>query len=159
MTRDGNSVTIKLMEETSYGKRPIWQWVIIYLVIGLVVYGVIYYFFLAKKGKYNYSNVSSQQTPSVNQQTSPTNSAPVVKNSVQISNFSFSPATLTVKVGDIVTWINQDSMGHSATADDKSFDTGVLDQGKSGTSAFSKAGIYSYHCSVHPSMRGTIIVQ
>ncbi len=100
-----------------------------------------------------------QQAPSANQQTSPTSSAPVAKNSVQISNFSFSPAVLTVKVGDTVTWTNQDSMGHSATADDKSFDTGVLDQGKSGTGTFSKAGTYIYHCSVHPSMHGKIIVQ
>lgn len=49
-----------------YGKRPLWQWVVIYLVIGAVVYGLIYYFVLAKKGGYNYSAPSSttqQQAP------------------------------------------------------------------------------------------------
>lgn len=148
------------MAEASYGKRPLWQWIVIYLVIALVAYGVVYYFVFAKKGGVNYG--TSQQTPSANQQTSPTSPtspAPAAKNSVQISNFSFSPATLTVKVGDTVTWTNQDSMGHSATADDNSFDTGILDQGKSGTITFSKAGTYTYHCAVHPSMHGTIIVQ
>lgn len=142
-----------------YGKRPLWQWVIIYLIIGLVVYGVVYYFVFAKKGGFNYGSSNSPQTPSVNQQSNPTNPVPAAKNSVQISNFSFSPTTLTVKIGDRVTWTNQDSIGHSSTADDKSFDTGVLDQGKSGTVTFSKAGTYTYHCSVHPTMTGTIIVQ
>jgi len=56
-------------------------------------------------------------------QTSPTSGPTVAtKNAVTIQNFAFSPATLTVKVGDTVTWTNQDSAGHSATADDNSFD-------------------------------------
>lgn len=136
------------MAEEGYGKRPMWQWVVIYLVVGLVVYGAIYYFVLAKKGGYSYNNSAA-----------PTNSAPAAQNSIQISSFSFSPASLTVKVGDTVTWTNQDSVGHSATADDKSFDTGILGQGKSGTITFSKAGTYTYYCSVHTSMSGTIVVQ
>ena len=153
---------MQLMEETTqeknaYGKRPMWQWIALYLAIAVVLYGAFYYFVLAKKGGYNY-NSNSVQNQSTNQQTNPT-TTPVAKNSVQISNFSFSPATLTVKVGDAVTWTNQDSMGHSATADDKSFDTGLLDQGKSGKVTFSKAGTYTYHCSAHTSMYGTIIVQ
>lgn len=81
------------------------------------------------------------------------------KNSVQIANFSFSPTSLSIKVGDSVTWTNQDSVGHSATSDDGSFDTGILAQGKSGSITFSKAGTYTYHCSVHPMMHGTITVQ
>lgn len=131
-------------------KRPLWQWVIIYAVIGAVVYGVVYYLFFANKG--GYSSNSYQQTTS-------TSSAPTASNSVQISNFSYSPATLTVKVGDSVTWTNQDNVAHSATANDGSFDTGLLDKGKSGTATFSKAGTYSYHCSLHPNMKATIIVQ
>ncbi len=81
------------------------------------------------------------------------------KNAVQIANFAFSPARLTIKAGDSVTWTNQDSVGHSATADDGSFDTGILAQGSSGTITFSKAGTFTYHCKVHPMMHGTIIVQ
>lgn len=138
-----------MAEENNYGsgKKPLWQWVIIYLIIGALVYGAIYYFVLAKPA------------PATNQQTTTTTSTLVAKNSVQITNFSFSPATLIIKVGETVTWTNQDGIGHSATADDKSFDTGILSQGKSGTITFSKAGTYTYHCSIHPSMRGTIIVQ
>lgn len=84
---------------------------------------------------------------------------PVSGNSVTISNYAYSPSTITVKVGDTVTWTNQDSVQHSATADDKSWDTGLLAQGKSGSVTFSKAGTFTYHCSIHPMMHGTVIVQ
>lgn len=47
----------------AYGKRPLWQWVLIYLVIGGVIYGLIYYFMFANKGGYNYSNTGSSTTP------------------------------------------------------------------------------------------------
>ncbi len=151
------------MEEAGYGngynKRPLWQWILLYVVIGAIVYGLFYYFVLAKKGGYNYSTGNTQQTQTPNQQISPTAQAPATKNAIEIANFAYSPATVTVKVGEAVTWTNQDSAGHNATSDDKSFDTGVLDTGKSRTVAFNKAGTYTYHCSVHPSMHGTIIVQ
>lgn len=39
-----------------YGKRPLWQWILIYLVVGVIVYGLIYYFVLAKHGGYNYNS-------------------------------------------------------------------------------------------------------
>lgn len=78
---------------------------------------------------------------------------------VEIQNFAFSPATLTVKVGDTVTWVNQDSVGHSATADDGSFDTGVLSQGESNTVTFTEAGTFGYHCTPHPNITGTVIVE
>jgi len=117
-----------------------------------LVYGLIYYFVFAKN---SYNN--SQPAPNASQ--APTTSVPAAKNAIQIVNFSFSPATLTVKVGDTVTWTNQDGIGHSATADDKSFDTGILSQRRSRAVTFGKAGTYTYHCSPHPNMRGTIIVQ
>lgn len=78
---------------------------------------------------------------------------------VEIKDFAFSPATLTVKVGDTVTWTNQDSVGHSATSDDGSFDTGVLAQGESNTVTFTEAGTFNYHCTPHPNMKATVVVQ
>ena len=108
------------------------------------------------------SKMQTQQQGSTSQTQPATQngSSPVMaKNAVTIQNMAFSPATLTVKVGDKVTWTNQDSVGHSATADDNSFDTGVIAQGQSGSTTFSKAGTYTYHCKVHPSMTATIIVQ
>jgi plastocyanin len=79
---------------------------------------------------------------------------------VSISNFKFAPASLTVKSGAKVTVTNEDSTAHTATADDgKSFDTGPLNQGSSQTISVSKPGSYAYHCSIHPFMKGTIVVQ
>lgn len=136
-----------------YSKRPLWQWILIYIVVGGLIYGLVYYFVFAKKGGYSYKSTA----PSTTTQAPPTTNSSA--NEVTIKSFSFSPAALTIKVGDQVTWINQDSAGHSATADDNSFDTGVLPTGQSSSVTFSKAGNYTYHCSIHPSMKATIIVK
>jgi LPXTG-motif cell wall-anchored protein len=76
--------------------------------------------------------------------------------SVAIENFAFSPATVNVDVGDTVTWTNGDSAPHTATGD--GFDTGNLDEGESGSATFSTAGSFSYICSLHPQMKGTVVV-
>lgn len=86
------------------------------------------------------------------------NSKAVATDSVQISNFAFSPATITVKAGTTVTWTNKDSIKHSATADDNSFDTGLIAQNDSASYTFKKPGTYHYHCTPHPYMKGTVIV-
>ena len=146
-------------KSSGYGKRPLWQWILIYLVVGGVVYGLVYYFVIAKKGGYTNTYGTPEQNQNSYQQTNPTSSDQAVESTVTIANYSYSPATLTIKVGDTVTWTNQDSVGHTATADDNSFDTGILTKGKSGTITFNKAGTYPYHCTPHPVMKGTIIVE
>ena len=52
-------------EKNSYGKRPMWQWIAIYLVIAVILYGAFYYFFLAKKGGYSTNSSSTYTTPTV----------------------------------------------------------------------------------------------
>ena len=77
-----------------------------------------------------------------------------------IGNFKFAPASLTVKSGAKVAVTNNDSAAHTATADDgHSFDTGSLDQGSSQTISVTKPGSYHYHCTIHPFMKGTIVVR
>lgn len=80
--------------------------------------------------------------------------------SVAISGLSYSPASVTVNVGDSVTWTNSDAQAHTATADDASWGTGTI-TGSGGTGAvtFSTAGSFPYHCTIHPSMTGTVTVQ
>jgi plastocyanin len=78
---------------------------------------------------------------------------------VSISNFKFSPGTLTVKAGAKVAVSNDDSTAHTATSDDGStFDTGDINPNQSASFTISKAGTYAYHCSIHPFMHGTIKV-
>ncbi|GHO45094.1 cupredoxin domain-containing protein [Ktedonospora formicarum] len=79
--------------------------------------------------------------------------------SVSIAQFAFAPESLTVKVGTKVTWTNNDSATHTVTSDQGAFDSGALAPGSKFSFTFSKAGTYTYHCSIHPSMTATIVVQ
>jgi len=83
----------------------------------------------------------------------------VVQNAVELKDFSYNPKTITVKSGSTVTVTNNDLTGHSVTADDDSFDSGVLSQGESTTLTFDKPGTYGYHCSPHPNMTLTVTVE
>jgi plastocyanin len=71
---------------------------------------------------------------------------------VSIAGFAFAPPDLAVKVGDSVTWTNNDNTAHTATADDGSFDCGTIAAGQSFTFTFTTAGTFTYHCKIHPSM-------
>ncbi|WEK42179.1 MAG: cupredoxin family copper-binding protein [Candidatus Sphingomonas colombiensis] len=77
---------------------------------------------------------------------------------VHISNFTFGPKALTVKVGQTVTWTNDDDIPHAVVATDKSFRSKVLDSGQSFSFTFTKQGAFAYFCSLHPMMTGKIIV-
>lgn len=78
---------------------------------------------------------------------------------VTIQNHRFSPARLSIAVGDTVTFVNRDGVRHTATASDGAFDTGQLGKGERKRLTFAAAGSFAYICKVHPSMHGTITVQ
>jgi plastocyanin len=77
---------------------------------------------------------------------------------VEIADFAYDPDPVTVQVGGKVTWLNQDSAPHTATAEDGSFDTGTLEEGKLKSETFKQAGTYEYICQIHPDMHGTVEV-
>ncbi|HEX6583348.1 MAG TPA: cupredoxin family copper-binding protein [Thermoleophilaceae bacterium] len=79
--------------------------------------------------------------------------------SVAISDFQFTPAQITIDQGDSVTWTNNGPTAHSATAPDGSFDTGIFPAGQSRSHTFNDAGTFSYICTPHPNMHGTIVVR
>ncbi len=79
--------------------------------------------------------------------------------SVTIDNFVFAPKDLTVKPGTAVQWTNQDDSPHTATADDGSFGSPVLDTKQSYGFTFARAGRFPYHCKLHPGMTGVVTVQ
>lgn len=78
---------------------------------------------------------------------------------VEIENFTFGPSTMTVAVGDTVTWTNIDSAPHTVTAEDGSFDSGNLDEGQTFSFTFAAAGTYAYICDFHSDMTATVVVQ
>lgn len=75
---------------------------------------------------------------------------------VSISNFAFTPASVTVSTGDTVRWTNQDSATH--TVKGSFFESGSLAQGDTYEFTFTEPGVYDYACSIHPSMKGTVTV-
>ncbi len=79
---------------------------------------------------------------------------------ITISNFKFSPGTLRVRNGAGIKVANDDSTTHTVTADDgHSFDSGNVDSGASATIQAPAAGTYAYHCTIHPFMKGKLVVQ
>ncbi|MCL5407224.1 MAG: cupredoxin family copper-binding protein [Patescibacteria group bacterium] len=115
-------------------------WIII-LVIVLIVLGYLGYKYLYKS-KYS---------------STPTTVTSVGSNTISIKNFSFNPSELTVTKGTEVTFINNDSTTHTVTfADFKSSD---LKPGDNFKHTFDTTGTFDFHCSIHPQMKGKIIVQ
>ena len=78
---------------------------------------------------------------------------------VSIKDFAFDPAQITAKVGDVVAFSNGDTAGHTATLDDGSCTTPTIAGGSTAALVFTAAGTYPFHCSIHPSMTGTIEVK
>jgi plastocyanin len=78
---------------------------------------------------------------------------------VTISGFAFSPATLTIKVGTEVTWTNLDSVEHGVTSSTgNELSSPLIPQNGTYSHVFNSLGTYDYHCSVHLTMTGIIIV-
>jgi plastocyanin len=77
---------------------------------------------------------------------------------VKIVEFTYQPEPVKVQVGGKVIWQNEDTAPHTATADDGSFDTETIEQGKLKSETFKQAGTIPYFCEIHPDMRGTVEV-
>ena len=78
---------------------------------------------------------------------------------VQIDNFVFGPERLTVKAGTTVTWTNRDDIPHTVASKDRLFKSKVMDTDESYSFTFPTPGEYTYFCSLHPHMTGTIVVE
>src|SRR6476620_8428243 len=100
------------------------------------------------------SDTSSEPTGS-----SPAPSGEVARaEKVKIIEFVYGPDPVTVQLGGKVIWQNEDTAPHTATADDGSFNTGTIEQGKIKSETFKQAGTFTYFCEIHPTMHGTVEV-
>ena len=77
---------------------------------------------------------------------------------VSIADLSFNPGSANVSVGGFVTWTNNDATTHTVTFDNGPDCGSVTSSGGTQTAQFTAAGTYTYHCKIHPSMKGTIVV-
>lgn len=144
---------------------------IIGVVIALIVIGGIAAATMTNKPAKTTNTSTTPTTPApattpsqnpVNNQTTTTNTeVPAATANVTIKNSAYTPAQITVKVGTKVTWTQEDSLRHDVAPDNSSSDfTGseLLSKGESYSFTFTKAGTYSYHCTPHPFMKGTVTV-
>jgi plastocyanin len=84
--------------------------------------------------------------------------APKDTNSVDVGNFAFAPATLTVPLGSTVTWTNRDEEPHTVVASGGAFHSPGMGAGGTYSFTFDTAGTFDYVCSIHPFMHGAVVV-
>ena len=77
---------------------------------------------------------------------------------VTIKRFKFVPEHLEIKVGDVVQWVNEDSAPHTATEDNKVWDSGSLARSEQAQIEFTEPATYDYICAFHQHMKGTVTV-
>jgi plastocyanin len=77
---------------------------------------------------------------------------------IDIQNMQFSPASTSVTKGNSITWENKDNVSHTVTANDGSFDSGEIKPGTEYSHTFNSTGTFSYHCTYHSSMKGSVVV-
>ena len=88
-----------------------------------------------------------------------TSGVPLPRASVGISKFAFAPATITVRPGQAIRFTNSDAVAHTTTSAAGAWDSGEIAPGGSFTTALQQPGTYAYHCSIHPFMQATVVVQ
>lgn len=105
------------------------------------------------------NNTQDNQSGTNNNQTETENA--LESNTVKISNFEFTPSKIKIKKGTIVTWTNDDAIRHDVKPDSETEEfkaSELLSKGESYSVTFNTVGTYSYHCSPHPYMKGSVEV-
>ncbi|HXX72084.1 MAG TPA: multicopper oxidase domain-containing protein [Candidatus Acidoferrales bacterium] len=138
------------------GKNPFVNHAFAYASIGAV--GIF------KVGTANQSSTTSTTSSTQTYSTPVTGSVSVAINSgsaLNTTSIYFSPPTITVVIGvnNTVIWTNDDSAEHTVTATNNSFNSGYIEPGQSFTYTFTTPGTYTYYCTIHPWMKGTVIVE
>jgi len=79
-------------------------------------------------------------------------------NEVWIQDMAFNPSTITISAGTTLKWTNKDAVTHDVTSTTGSFGSGPLNNGDTFSYTFSSSGTYTYYCTIHPSMTGSVTV-
>jgi plastocyanin len=105
---------------------------------------------------------ATAETTTPTESTAPAQSEPPTPTNgsvtVDIHDHTFDPSQLDVAAGTTVTWTNGDTEAHTVTADNGLFDSGVLEPGQSYSTWLGGSGTVSYHCEIHPDMKGSVVV-
>ncbi len=137
-------------------------WIIALIIVVGVAAGVV----IAKRENHKTKTstaTSNTPAPATTGNKSTSGNSPQTASSgstVAIENFVFSPDSLVVKKGTAVTWTNKDSAAHkivSDSGDAVAFSSNTLQNSQTYSFTFNQAGTFTYHCGVHPSMKGTVV--
>ncbi len=108
------------------------------------------------------NNTTNSNSSNTNSSTANTNQSATSKGAISIQNMMFTPSQISIQKGGTVTWTNNDSTAHTVTDDLSNVGgpaSGDIQPGSTYSFTFNKTGSFQYHCSIHPSMRGTIVVK
>lgn len=101
---------------------------------------------------------SSSSNPAPTPQVTPRTNPPAATATVSIKNFAYAAPSVAIKTGGTVTWTNSDSTPHTVTDDAGSFDSKSMATNATFSQTFTTPGTYTYHCTFHSSMTGTVVV-
>ena len=104
-------------------------------------------------------NISVVRASSAAEQHASRQAAAAKHHVILIRQVTFEPKVLIVGVGDSVEWQNKDIVAHTVTSDKKSFDSGIIPPGGTWSFVAKKRGTYSYTCTLHPNMKGKLVVR
>lgn len=131
------------------------------IVITIIVIFAIILVFGYLSSKYQIKTYQEKTTQSPQSISAPASNPMPVSDSrifnIDIKGFAFNPPFLAINASDTVTWTNNDSVPHKIAGD--GFASDLLNKGATYTFKFNSAGTYNYHCTIHPSMTGVIIVK
>ena len=83
----------------------------------------------------------------------------IVSQASFLTNTAYAPSPISIAAGDTITWTNNDNTAHTSAGDDGSWNSGSIAPGASFSRTFPSAGVFSYHCTIHPGMVGTVTVR
>jgi plastocyanin len=116
-------------------------------IIILVILGIGLYFFMLKNPSANNNNTSDLLVNNT------------LEYSVEITGYKFTPALISITNGSTVIWKNNDPVVHTITSDSGTeLASPIIGTNNSYSHKFTTKGIFDYHCSIHPSMKGEIVV-
>jgi plastocyanin len=134
---------------------------LIVLIIVIIVLAGVAAAMVHKSSSNTSPSPTSNSQPKSSNNSASSNSQPAT-GTIDIKNMAFTPSQITVAKGGTVTWTNNDSVTHTVVDDLSNVggpNSGDIAPGASYSFTFTKTGSYQYHCSIHPSMRGTIVVK
>lgn len=138
---------------------------LIYLIVALVVLGLILMGVYTQQPTTTTTTLPKTTTTILTTTTQPTATTSttttlITTAGIKMKNLVFDPSTVTVKKGTIVVWTNEDSSSHTVISDSgNELNSPIIQIGKNYSHTFNTVGTFNYHCSIHSSITGTVVVE